>query len=557
MGYFKVKVYHGGWFTYKNGPLEYVGGKTIVIEEIDGDRWSVFEAYVELKQFGYVEENIPSLWFKDPTHEDLEKNLKLFKTDVDSIEMCKIPELRDYVELYVVHKVEEEEVFPAAGYIDVGEKDGMGDISSEGQELVLYGGLDEGQNQSGPGGSDSGLEDDNEVEYGNSSDSDSLDSEYKPSGKEDDSKDDLHFTDSDDELDPDVSGFQDVNVMSKKRRDVKKNAVGNEDFENDEGGNSDDLDLDHEVGAEGSDSEHQGVRFPVHKAQKDMNQYKWKVGIVYASREEFKDTVTAYAVHTARAIKFRKCDLKRVRAVCSTDCPFWLYASKIGDEDTWQLRSMNLTHTCTKAHRVGILHSKWLGKAFKKKVEANPKVKIRELVSKAQKKPSHKLVKKRRAAAGDEEHSSRTHLSRKGEKQRCSIGRSVGHNKSRCPKPIKDLPIPKLSIKRKAGSTTQPPSSAQSNNAAQPKRPRGRPKVLGSTQHDLQPNKVASPTSLAPPSSSSQPTTRNLPSAQPPLGTSSSQPVGHFSARLSGAPHIFPKKLKLMAKLPPRKWGLL
>ncbi|RYR01438.1 hypothetical protein Ahy_B06g080305 [Arachis hypogaea] len=719
-----------------------------VIEEIDGDRWSVFEAYVELKHFGYVEENIPSLWFKDSTHEDMEKNLKLFKSDADSIVMCKIAELRDYVELYVVYKVEEEDVFPAAGYIDVGEKDGMVDISP----------ADSGAKQRDN-------EVNQEVECGNSSDSDSLDSEYKPSGEEDDSEYDLHFIDSDDELDPDVSGFQDVNVMNKKRRAVKKKGVANEDFENDEGGNSDDLDLDHEIGA-------QSIR---------------------------------------EAIRFRKCDLKRVRVVCSGDCPFWLYAAKIGDEDTWQLRSMNLTHTYTQAHRVGILHSKWIDKVFKKKVEANPKVKIRELVSKAQKKwnltvtkslasssvhiqvqrspdldneapassmtnycifqriyvcleackqsfqhcrsfigvneaetkdswtwflthlasdiglekmgrstfmsdqqkgllpayddvipgvdnrfcvrhlysnfrkrfpglqlkqlmwkcakrlirrigrggqkignlhriiqgqsylrlesgwrrglgqlgsgshtglqlrnevvngldkfavdlgtqecscrmwqmsdipcvhaiscikfkglelepfvdgcykkeaysrcyesvihplngpdlwertahpdvmpppyrrPSRRPVKKRRSAAGDEEQSSRTHLSRKGKKQRCSICGSVGHNKSRCPKPIENLP----------------PSSAQSNNAAQPKRPRGRPKRTTkpncSTQHDPQPKKLASPTSLAPPSSSSQLTTRTLPSSQPTLATSSSQLVGLFSARLSGAPHISPK----------------
>ncbi|XP_016167990.1 uncharacterized protein LOC107610454 [Arachis ipaensis] len=343
MGYFKVKVYHGGWFTYKNGPLEYMGGETTVIEEIDGDWWSVFEAYAELKQLGYVEENIPSLWFKDLADEDMEKNLKLFKTDADSIDMCRIAELRDHVELYVVHKVQDEEVFPDAGYIDVREKDGMGDIS-EGQELVLYGGVDEGQNQSEPVAAYSGAEDDNEVEYGNSSDSDSLDSEYKPSGEEDDSEDDVHFTDSDDELDPEGR---------------------NEDFEDDEGENSDDLEEDHQVGADGFDSEHDGLRFPVHKLQKDMGQYKWEVGTVYASREEFKDTVIAYVVHTARAIRFRKCDLQRVRAVCSGDCPFWVYAAKIRGWGFY-IRSG--------------------GKAFKKKVEANLKVKIRELVSKAQKK---------------------------------------------------------------------------------------------------------------------------------------------------------------------------
>ncbi|RYQ83741.1 hypothetical protein Ahy_B10g102553 [Arachis hypogaea] len=727
MGYFKVKVYHGGWFTYKNGPLEYVGGETTVIEEIDGDRWSVFEAYAELKQFGYVEENIPSLWFKDPVAEDMEKNLKLFKTDADFIEMCQIAELRDHVELYVVHKVQDEEMFSGDGYIDVGDKDQVGDIS-EGQELVLYGGVDEGRKQSDYD-NPSGAEDDNVVDYDKSSGSDSLDSEYNPSGEEDDSEDDVHFTDSDDELDPEVSGFQDVNVMSKKSRAVKKNAGATEQFDNDEGGDSDDLDFDHQVGADGSDSEHEGFTYPVHKPQKDMSQYKWEVGTVYASQEEFKDTVTAYAVHTARSIRFRKCDLQRVRAVCSGDCPFWVYTAKIRGEETWQLRSMNLTHTCTQAHRIGILHSKWLGTAFKKKVESNPKVKIRELVSKAQKKwnltvtkslatktkqialdqiqgadegksrilsshttgdwrpywpaaskyevvngldkfavdlgfhecscriwlmsgipcvhaiscikfkgldlepfvagcykkeaymryydsiihplngvdlwertahpdvmplpyqrPSHRPVKKRKAAAGDEEQSNRTHLSKKGEIQRCSLCGPVGHNRSRCPKPIEELsknkgkqqqgstksnhlpakggrktafsqPNPKQSVKRKAVSASQPPSAAQSNNAAQPKRPRGKSKGTAkpksSTQPTPQPNKVASPTTSALPSSSSQPATRTIPSSQPTLTTSSSQPVGHFSARLSGAPHISPKKLKLMAKLPPRKWGML
>ncbi|RYQ98220.1 hypothetical protein Ahy_B08g094279 [Arachis hypogaea] len=251
-----------------NGPLQYVGGETTVIKDTNSDRWSVFEAYAELKQFGYVEENISALWFKDPTHEDMEKILKLFKGDADSIAMCKIAELRDYVELYVVHKVEEEDVFSAAGYIDVEKDHGMVD-KSEGQELVVYGGEQAGRNQSKPGADDSGVEtrdsDDDvnqEAEFGHSGDSDSLDSEYKPSEEEDDNKDDLHFTECEYELDPDGNGA------------MKKKGVTTENLDNEEGANSDELDLDHEVGVEGSDSDHQGVRYPVHKAQKDMNQYK-------------------------------------------------------------------------------------------------------------------------------------------------------------------------------------------------------------------------------------------------------------------------------------------
>ncbi|MED6189416.1 hypothetical protein PIB30_095775 [Stylosanthes scabra] len=80
-----------------------------------------------------------------------------------------------------------------------------------------------------------------------------------------------------------------------------------------------------------------------------MANYQWRVGTVYASRDEFKETVFAYAVYIARGIKFDYCDRKRVQ-------------------------------------RVGIMHSKWLGKAFKRKVEVNPKVKMKELVAKVDRK---------------------------------------------------------------------------------------------------------------------------------------------------------------------------
>ncbi|QHN94907.1 hypothetical protein HN51_042759 [Arachis hypogaea] len=135
MEYFKLKVYHGGWFSYDKGPLQYVGGETTIIEDIDCDRWSLFEAYAELKQFGYVEENISALWYKDPMDENIKKNIKLFQGDADAIAICKIAELREYVELFVVHKVEKENILPKAGYKDVGGDQGIGD-KGERQEVV-------------------------------------------------------------------------------------------------------------------------------------------------------------------------------------------------------------------------------------------------------------------------------------------------------------------------------------------------------------------------------------------------------------------------------------
>ncbi|RYQ94812.1 hypothetical protein Ahy_B08g089749 [Arachis hypogaea] len=110
-----------GAFGYEEGVFKYLNGQSTIIEDIDGDRWSVFEAYEELRQLGYLQANIEALWYKDPSLDDLETSLKMLKGDEDAIKMCNIAGLRGLVELYVVHDVGNAEPFPKVGYVDVGE----------------------------------------------------------------------------------------------------------------------------------------------------------------------------------------------------------------------------------------------------------------------------------------------------------------------------------------------------------------------------------------------------------------------------------------------------
>ncbi|MED6174788.1 hypothetical protein PIB30_072301 [Stylosanthes scabra] len=129
--------------------------------------------------------------------------------------------------------------------------------------------------------------------------------------------------------------------------DDKGKKVLNSDFHGDEDEDSDDL----ESGFGGFDSEEddggaEANTFLIHKPVKDMKNYQWRVGTLYANRDEFKETVSAFAVYTTRGIKFDKCDRLRVIAKCEGNCPFILYAVKMNEEETWQLRSMNLRHSC-------------------------------------------------------------------------------------------------------------------------------------------------------------------------------------------------------------------
>ncbi|RYR34874.1 hypothetical protein Ahy_A10g049924 [Arachis hypogaea] len=54
-------------------------------------------------------------------------------------------------------------------------------------------------------------------------------------------------------------------------------------------------------------------------------------------------------------------------------------------------------------------------------------------------KACHQPIKKRRTTAGEKERSSHTHLSKRGQIQRCSIYGSVRHKKGRCPNLLKSL----------------------------------------------------------------------------------------------------------------------
>ncbi|RYR69419.1 hypothetical protein Ahy_A03g015965 [Arachis hypogaea] len=219
-----------------------------------------------------------------------------------------------------------------------------------------------------------------------SSGEDSDDPTYLPSKEEGDSAKDIHFTDSEEVYDYE-SGFGKENSMPKDSNVEKGKRVMTSDLDDEEAADSDDLEHNYIIGGQDlgaddaeEDADCEGQRFPVHKLEKDMGKYKWKVGTLYESRQEFKDTVATFAVQTARNIR------KTAPFGEGLGCISERLLLLVGEKFTWQLRSMNLQHTCMQTHRVGIMHSKWLGTQFKKKVKSNPRIKIKDLVAKGHKK---------------------------------------------------------------------------------------------------------------------------------------------------------------------------
>ncbi|XP_016173790.1 micronuclear linker histone polyprotein-like [Arachis ipaensis] len=191
-------------------------------------------------------------------------------------------------------------------------------------------------------------------------------------------------------------------------------------------------------------------------------------------------------------------------------------------------------------------------------------------------KPSHRPIKKRKRGPDEARDSSQSHLSRRGQIQRCSNCGESGHKRRGCKKPsLDDQNLSQSARKRTRGgrkaSSSRPTSSSKaSSQPVMQSESRGlrrstRSRSSSQPQPATTTSKPNSTQSGSRPTSSStrpktKPTRSNTQQPPPPkeMGAAcSSQAARTVSFSHKFPLHVSPRKLRLMAKLPPRLWGKL
>ncbi|MED6195201.1 hypothetical protein PIB30_035811 [Stylosanthes scabra] len=328
-----------------------------------------------LMKLGYQKNGIAAMWFKSPT-ESIEDGLKMLRTDKDALELAKIGLRDEMVELYVVHKsgfcrrsctIEEIEVEDVVGLC----KGGVGraglEEGSNGKAQKLMMGKSGIKATEIPIGDTS----DGPVESSESrSDDDSQDEDFEPTSdgsyneepwsdtKSEDSAHDIVFDDSDDEgnvggglFDVEVKGLdEEENVLPEHHGQATSTVNKGKDVvvagfrDEDDGYDSEELP---DLPSSDEEGDVPLKKYLLHKDLKNMSEYKWEVCTLYLSRDQFKDCVISVAVHSGRGLSFKKCDDRRVKVT-----------------------------------KIGIIHAKWLSKAFIRRIAEDPNVKLATLVKK-------------------------------------------------------------------------------------------------------------------------------------------------------------------------------
>ncbi|XP_076910464.1 uncharacterized protein LOC143568114 [Bidens hawaiensis] len=174
-------------------------------------------------------------------------------------------------------------------------------------------------------------------------------------------------------------------------------------FDNDDG---DEVDLnsiedwsgseqDYEKDVEDEDCEDVDVVYPCYVPNPDWKLAKPIVSMKFESPAQLKDMLIDYGVANGHQLVFTVNDHNRLLVRCGTKededdgnegkkkvwkCPFRLWASRIKEDDSFQIKTLNDKHTCSRKFYLGSLVTyTWIAKRFFKKIIQNPETSYREI----------------------------------------------------------------------------------------------------------------------------------------------------------------------------------
>ncbi|XP_057791299.1 uncharacterized protein LOC131008435 [Salvia miltiorrhiza] len=128
-----------------------------------------------------------------------------------------------------------------------------------------------------------------------------------------------------------------------------------------------------------SDGEQKDVKsFPVFNPEVTFEP-EFELGMLFSSKDEFRDAVQSYAIRSRRTIKCTKTAPTRCYVKCdNVDCKWRISLLKQEDEESWQIRRFHRTHDCDDSFHVRNMKSKWLCKKFIKRFasDRNRKLKV-------------------------------------------------------------------------------------------------------------------------------------------------------------------------------------
>ncbi|CAL8128220.1 unnamed protein product [Prunus armeniaca] len=113
--------------------------------------------------------------------------------------------------------------------------------------------------------------------------------------------------------------------------------------------------------------------FTQFRSDMDMKNPQFRLGMMFANRNEFKQAVRYYACVNGKDIRFTLRESFKVQAKCKKPCPWVIYASKVDESSTLMVKTLTDLHTCPRAEKIKLCTSTWLSHRYTEELIDNPK----------------------------------------------------------------------------------------------------------------------------------------------------------------------------------------
>ncbi|KAH7861243.1 hypothetical protein Vadar_023663 [Vaccinium darrowii] len=367
---FTIEVHHGGYFDCN--PPRYVNGLVNHVDDCDSDRWSKFEAEDIVQRLGYRRHKL--LWYKVPNL-SMDESLRLIHSDQDVVEMSQLGRAHEQIEMYVEHVIKDVEDNGLAPLPPPLPDIPMTKNETNETAKMFNVNIDEDNGKGVPYYNCDSEDSEIHADYPLSDGSDYDDVMFDALNKK--RKD--HIGKEADDLFGDDNGKE-------NEEENREHAEGEE--------HSDHMKFDYESeellsGEDSSDSDEEGGQRRLHtrkwtcfKPVDRPTNIRFEKGMLFSSLQQFKLAITEYAVHGGYAIKFVKNDKQRVRTVCEKPCPWVILCAKLDGQLTYQLKTVELEHKCTRTSKNPRLSSKFLATKLVNKVRDQPNIRLSKIQEK-------------------------------------------------------------------------------------------------------------------------------------------------------------------------------
>ncbi|KAD4889280.1 hypothetical protein E3N88_21353 [Mikania micrantha] len=138
-----------------------------------------------------------------------------------------------------------------------------------------------------------------------------------------------------------------------------------------------------------------GVVYPSYGSTVNWKLQKPMVGMKFESLAQLKESLIDYGVSNGYQLEFPVNDHKRLLVRCGKEteeddgagkkrkvrkCPFRLWASRMTSEDSFQIKSLDEKHICSRKFSLGSLVTySWIAKRYFKQIIDNPEISLREM----------------------------------------------------------------------------------------------------------------------------------------------------------------------------------